>query len=153
MGHDEGRWGGERSNHWGLEVLGPRDEMSQNSHPESKCLLNLGHCRAGDMIEKPKVHPSYGDFVLHSKLGSNPRPHSFPGNTASACPHVRHGRSEVRTYSPTESRSPRSWRMARMDSRSKELCNESRLPSLRRKARVQPTVENRMEGLHTVELP
>jgi len=41
-------------------------------------------------------------------------------------PHVRHRRSEVMTYSPTESRSPRSWRMARMDSRSEEFYNESR---------------------------
>ena len=62
-----------------MEVLGPRDEMSQNSHPESKCLLNLGHCRVGDMIEKPKVHPSYGDFVSHRKLGANPQATQFPG--------------------------------------------------------------------------
>ena len=78
------------------------------------------------MIEKPKGHPSYGDFVSHRKLRANPRPHSLSGDMASARPHVRHRRSEVMTYSPTESRSPRSRRMARMDSRSEELCNESR---------------------------
>ena len=31
------------------------------------------------MIEKPKVHPSYGDFVSHRKLGANSQATQFPG--------------------------------------------------------------------------
>lgn len=60
---------------------------------------------------------------LTESLEQTPRPHSFLEDSASACPHVHHRRNEVMTYLPTESRSPRSWRMVRMDSRSEQLCN------------------------------
>ena len=80
-----------------------------------------------DKTEEPKVQPSHGDSVSHRKLEleQTPRLHRSLGDTTAACLHVHHTRDEGMVYSPTESRSPRTWRMVRVDSLSEELCNES----------------------------
>lgn len=65
--------------------------------------------------------------LSHRKRESEqtPRRHRFLGDTSAACPYVHQRRDEGTVYSPTESRSPRTWRMVRMDSLSEQLCNEN----------------------------
>lgn len=123
------QWGmqGRRENHWGLGVLGLRAKLSEDNHPESNAFLSLAHCSVGNKTEEPKAQPPWGDSVSHRKpeLEHIPRPHRLLGNIRAACSHAHLMRAEGVAYSPTESRSPRTWRMVRIDSLSEELCNEN----------------------------
>lgn len=95
--------------------------------------------------------------LSHRKLELVRNPgHRVLGDTAAPCPASTVRGDDSEAHSPTESRSPRIWRMVRMDALSEELCNENTSVFYSRRGRWEAAwsgVHVEMAGLCASSLP